>query len=66
MIKDIALWNWLTTSGRDIEAVEIMNPSNDILRKTLYAEYESTVQKNSDIYSGKRKTDRKNIVVLNL
>ena len=39
------LWNWLTASGRNDEAAEIMNPSNEVLRKTLYMEYENSVQK---------------------
>lgn len=39
------LWNWLTASGRSDEAAEIMNPSNEVLRKTLYMEYENSVQK---------------------
>lgn len=39
------LWNWLTASGRSDEAAEIMNPSNEVLRKTLYMEYETSMQK---------------------
>ena len=38
-----ALWNWLTASGRNDEAAAIMNPSNEVLRKTLYTEYENSV-----------------------
>ena len=38
------LWNWLTASGRNDEVAKIMNPSNEVLRKTLYTEYENSVQ----------------------
>ncbi len=46
--KLIALWNWLTASGRSDEAVEIMKPSNEVLRKTLFAEYENVIQKKQE------------------
>ena len=43
----VTLWNWLTKEGRNDEAVEMMNPSNEVLRKTLYAEYEKSAQQNN-------------------
>ena len=39
----ITIWNWLMSSGRNDEAVEMMNPSNDALRKALFEEYENSL-----------------------
>jgi len=43
------LWNWLTDLGRNDEAAEIMNPSNEVLRKTLLDEYECSIRENNGV-----------------
>ena len=40
----IVLWNWLMSSGRNADAAAMMDPSNEALRKSLFEEYENSVQ----------------------